>query len=314
MVDGGSVPTGRPLRVVLTQWHATGDVQANLATAIDLIGEAKAARPDIVLLPENCLAIGTNDEMRASALRLESPEIGALCRAAGEAGTTVVLGGLKRKDEQGVIHNTAVVIGPDGRIVGGYDKIHLFNAVVGSQSFEASRVESAGDEPAILAIGDARVGLTICYDVRFPDLYRKLALAGAQVFLIPSAFTYTTGEAHWETLLRARAIENAAFVVASATVRGANGGPESFATWGHALAIDPWGKVLADLGTAQKAWQLVELDLGRVREIRKAMPVLRSTRPDAYAKDPKIIVAVREQAVVKGDSPTDSAGTKRIME
>jgi predicted amidohydrolase len=131
-----------------------------------------------------------------------------------------------------------------------------------------------------------RVGLTICYDVRFPELYRRLALAGAEVLLVPAAFTQTTGEAHWEVLLRARAVENAAFVVASATVRS-HDGSDAWATYGHALVVDPWGAVLADLGEAQRAVKVVELDLGQVERVREQLPVLRGTRPDAYAAEPQ---------------------------
>jgi predicted amidohydrolase len=274
----------RRLRVGLTQWRATLDVERNLATAVGLIAAADSA--DLVLLPENGLALGTNAEMREAALSTESPEIEALREAARAAGCAVVLGGFKRVADDGTVFNTALVIGPGGDIAGHYDKIHLFDARVGGQTFKASSVEQAGVSPVLVDVGGVRVGLTICYDVRFPELYRRLALAGAEVLLVPSAFTQTTGEAHWEVLLRARAVENAAFVVASATVRGRDG-TDAWPTYGHAMVVDPWGAVLADLGESQQAVRVVELDLAQVERVREQLPVLRGTRPDAYAAEPK---------------------------
>jgi predicted amidohydrolase len=270
------------LRITLTQCSVTSNRTENLATVLDLVREAATDRPDLILLPENCLLIGSNDEMRAQALTLDAPEIAALRESARRLRTTIVLGGFKRRDAEGGVHNTALTIGTDGELVGQYDKIHLFDAVVNGQSFEASRVEIGGTHPTILVVNGVKIGVTICYDVRFPELYRSLALAGAEVFLVPSAFTYVTGQAHWEVLLRARAIESGAFVVASATV----GRTGSFHSWGHALAVDPWGVTLADLGEAPRGWRTVALDLGRAREVRRTMPVLRNVRTEISRTEP----------------------------
>lgn len=277
----------RTLTVGLTQWHATRAVAANVATACALIRECAGA--DLVLLPENGLMLGTNTEMRDAALTVGSPEIGALRDAAKQAGSAVVLGGFKRRLEDGSIRNTALVIGADGEIAGGYDKIHLFDARVGGQSFEASGVETAGERPVLLKVAGTMIGLTICYDVRFPELYRALALTGAEVLLVPAAFTHTTGTAHWELLLRARAVENAAYVVASATVRGAGSDQDAFPTYGHALVAGPWGEVLADLGTAPAASRVLRLDLDEVARRREALPVLRGVRPDVYGVPARLI-------------------------
>lgn len=275
----------RRLTVGLTQWHATRDVAANVETARTMIRDCAGA--DLVLLPENGLMLGTNTEMRDAALSVDGPEIAALADAAKRAGSPVVLGGFKRRADGGV-RNTALVIGADGEIAGGYDKIHLFDARIGGRSFEASGVETAGDRPVLLRVAGATVGLTICYDVRFPELYRELALAGAQVLLVPAAFTQRTGEAHWELLLRARAVENSAYVVASATVRG-DGADDAFPTYGHALVAGPWGEVLADLGTAPAARRVVELDLDEAGRRGETLPVLRQVRPDAYGVPARII-------------------------
>jgi predicted amidohydrolase len=281
----------RRFRVGLTQWRATLDMAANLATAVELIDAAGADGADLALLPENGLSLGTNADMRAAALSVRSAEIESLQEAARRAGAAVVLGGFKRVSDDGTVYNTALAIGSDGELAGHYDKIHLFDARVGGQTFQASNVEQAGQCPVLLDVRGVRVGLTICYDVRFPELYRRLALEGAEVLLVPAAFTQTTGEAHWEVLLRARAVENAAFVVASATVRG-DDGADAWETYGHALVVDPWGKVLADLGERQRAVEVVELDLGEVARVRDQMPVLRGTRPDAYAAEPQSLTIV----------------------
>jgi deaminated glutathione amidase len=291
MPDANPNTPSRRLRVTLTQWHATRDVAANLRNALDLIRAAAPDKPDLILLPENGLMIGTNDEMRAAALAIDSVEIEALRHGAREVSATVILGGFKHRETDGTVHNTALVIDPSGEIAGSYDKIHLFDATIGGQKFQASRVEVAGTEPVIAMINGVKVAVTICYDVRFPELYRTLALAGAEVFLVPAAFTFKTGEAHWEVLLRARAIENTAYVLGSATIRGRNG-DDAFETWGHALAVDPWGRVLADLGTAEFAHKTVELDMNVLEEVRRNLPVLRGQRQQAYSTAPRVIDAV----------------------
>jgi deaminated glutathione amidase len=285
-----SLPAGRILTVAVTQWCVTGQLESNLRIAVSMIQGAAMQHVDLVTLPENCLCLGSNSEMRAGALSLDSPAIAQLRNAARESKCVVVLGGFKRIDESGRVYNTALVIGNDGTILGGYDKIHLFDARVGAQSFEASSVESRGDTPVILSIRGIKIGLTICYDVRFPELYRQLALAGAEVILVPAAFTYTTGRAHWEVLLRARAIENGAFVVAPATIRSEEGGG-GFQTYGHAMVVDPWGEVLMDLKEAQREYRVLALNLGGVEEARNSLPVLRGIQSTAYGRTPRVIDA-----------------------
>jgi deaminated glutathione amidase len=274
----------------MSQWHATRDVVANLRKAVELIRAAAGDAPDLILLPENGLMIGTNDEMRAAALMVDSPEIMAIRESARAIATPVILGGFKRRDTDDSVHNTALVIGPRGEIAGRYDKIHLFDATIGGQKFEASRIEQPGTRPVMVVINGIRIAITICYDVRFPELYRNLALAGAEVFLVPAAFTFKTGEAqHWEVLLRARAIENTAFVLASATIRGRNRSEDAFETWGHAMAVDPWGRIICDLGTSECSFKTIELDMGVLSEVRSSLPVLRGVRPNAYAIAPHVI-------------------------
>jgi predicted amidohydrolase len=273
---------GQQLRVALTQMRVSRDIESNVDMILDLIRLAAADRPHLILLPENCLFQGGNAEMRAAALPRDSAVLARLCASAREAATCVVLGGFKERMPDGAIFNSALVIDASGAIRGSYHKIHLFDACVAGITYRASSVETPGTTPVILGIGDVKIGLTICYDLRFPELYRTLALAGAQVFCVPAAFTQATGAAHWEVLLRARAIENAAFVVASATISGSDSGPSApTPTYGHALAVDPWGRVLVDLGVAGHAHHTVTLDLERVVEARNAIPVLRNVQAAA---------------------------------
>ena len=289
MGSSTTTSTAKEFRVGLTQWHAGRDLDANLQRALNAIRQCVEQGAQLISLPENGLFLGSNAEMRAAALSLDSAPIEALRNAARDASVPVTLGGFKHRDSDGCIYNSAIVIDKDGDIAGQYDKIHLFDATIAGQSFEASSVELRGQEPVVLSVNGVNIGMTICYDVRFPELFRALACAGVQVFLVPAAFTYTTGQAHWEVLLRARAIENAAFVVASATVRGEDPSHDAFQTWGHATVIDPWGKVLVDLQDAQAAVQVVNLDLARVEEIRTKLPVLKGVQTSTYTRSPRVI-------------------------
>jgi len=276
----------RTLRVGLMQLQPTRDVQANLKDVLAGIEQAGEQGAELIVVPENALCIGSNAEMRAAAVRLDGPEINAIRDAARRAGAAVVVGGFKQKSERPLLQNTALVIREDGSIQGSYDKVHLFNAVVNGTAFRASDVESAGDQLVIANVNGVKVGLSICFDIRFPEMFRQMARAGAEVILIPAAFTQTTGQAHWEVLVRARAIENEAYVVASATITSDDAVESGFETYGHALAVGPWGEIMADLGTAPHAVRVVELDLDKVVQIREKLPVLGVSRLDVYASGP----------------------------
>nr|WP_206037807.1 nitrilase-related carbon-nitrogen hydrolase [Rhodococcus sp. HNM0569] len=278
------------MRVGLTQWHATTHVAANTATAVRCIEKSAADGATVVVLPENGLMLGTNTEMRAAATGVDGEPVRQLRLAARRTGVVVILGGMKNRTDDGVF-NSALVIDASGEIAGRYDKLHLFDANLGGQSFEASSVEKAGSELVLVDVDGVRIGLTICYDVRFPEVARELATAGAEVLLVPAAFVRSTGEAHWHTLLRARAIENLAYVVAPATVHSPT--PEyrdAFETYGHALVVGPWGDVRADLGECAEAVEVVELDLGEVAAARAKLPVLAGRRgADVYGSVPRVV-------------------------
>lgn len=277
------------LRAGLVQLQPTRNVAANLQLVLKAIQEAGAQGADLIVIPENALCIGSNKEMRAAAVTLDSPEIQAIQDAARKAGAVVVLGGFKQKSDRPLLQNTALVIDADGGIQGAYDKVHLFNAVVAGTTFRASDVEAPGERLVIVRVKGVKIGLSICFDIRFPELYRQLALAGAQVLLIPAAFTRTTGQAHWDVLVRARAIENAAYVIASATIASADSIEAGFETYGHALAVTPWGEVMADLGEADFAVKVIDLDMTKVEQIRTNLPVLSSVKADVYTTEPVVI-------------------------
>lgn len=272
----------RSLRVGLTQWHATRDVEANVEQAVAAIRSCAAEGAQLVVLPENGLMLGSNTEMREAAFsEAGDPHLGRVADAASENDVVVVVGGVKNRTDAGTF-NSALVYDRSGHLAGRYDKIHLFDARVGGQSFEATAVEQRGRQPVIVDVDGVAVGLTICYDVRFPELYRNLALGGAEVILVPAAFTRITGDAHWEVLLRSRAIESGAYVLASATVHGDGQTPDAFETYGHALAVGPWGEVLADLGEEPFATKVLDFDLDEVDAVRERLPVLRGVQPETY--------------------------------
>lgn len=279
----------KTLKATLTQMQPTLDVARNLDVLLSLVRDAAKDEPDLILLPENALCLGSNAAMREAAIHHDGAELKALAAAAKAAEAVLVLGGFKCIGPDGVIRNTEFVIGPDGVIQGGYDKVHLFNARVNGQVFNASSVEKAGEDLAIAEVNGIKLGLSICYDVRFPEMFRQLAIHGAEVLLIPAAFTHTTGQAHWETLLRARAIESSAYVLASATIRGEHSKADGFETWGHALAVDPWGTVLADLGEVDYGWKTLTLDMAEVARIRGNFTVLEGVRNDVYVRPPRIL-------------------------
>lgn len=274
------------LRVGLVQLQPTRDVSTNLQLVLQAVSDAAQQQAELIVLPENALCIGTNQMMRDAAVSIDGAEIMAIRAAARDAMAHVVVGGFKQRTDKPLLRNTLLVIDPQGQVQGTYNKIHLFDAVVNGTTFRASDVESAGDHLVIANVNGVRVGLSICFDLRFPEMFRQLARAGAQVILVPAAFTRTTGNAHWEVLLRARAIENQTYIVASATIASPDATAAGFETWGHAMVAGPWGDVLADLGEQDYAVKVIDLDLTKVEAIRHKLPVLNTGRPDVYQSVP----------------------------
>ena len=237
------------LRVAGVQMNTRGDVAANVRAAAALVEEAAAAGARPVALPETWAYKGGRRGIRATAEAVDGPSNAALAKLAARLGIFVLAGSIyEPAAEPGYVYNTSALFGPHGGLLGAYRKIHLFDVTAGTTVYrESDEVKPGADLVTVTidsgAAAPVTLGLTICYDLRFPELYRSLALRGAQVLCVPSAFTAYTGAAHWEILLRARAIENLAYVLASA-----QGGvhENKRKTWGHSMIIGPWGEVLAE--------------------------------------------------------------------
>jgi predicted amidohydrolase len=267
------------LRIALVQLEALDDVRANIAHAVDLTRQA-AEGVDLVVLPEYVGYRGTADGFRASARPIPGPTTEPFAAVARETGCWVLAGShAEASADPRRPYNTAVLFDRGGALTARYRKIHLFDVSVddGPADTESSRV-TPGDRAVVASLDGVGVGLSICYDLRFPELYRALAHAGAAILAVPAVFTARTGRDHWEPLLRARAIENGAWVVAAGG-RGA-GGPGALAAWGHSMVVDPWGRVVAEAGD-DEAIIRADLDLDLVTAARRQVPVLANARPDA---------------------------------
>ena len=267
------------LPVALVQLDARDDVEANIAAAVGLADDAARRGARFVLLPEYLQFRGSDEGFRASARPIPGPHTEPFCVVARRHGAWILVGSTaETSPDPARPFNTSALIAPDGSVAAVYRKVHLFDVAVdaGPVDTESARV-TAGDRLVTAEVDGAVVGLSICYDLRFPELYRALAVAGAQILTVPSAFTARTGRDHWEVLLRARAIENAAYVLAPSQI----GGPPGQTAYGRSVVIDPWGTVVAQAPDVVGIVR-AELDLERVASIRRQIPVLVNGRPEAY--------------------------------
>jgi deaminated glutathione amidase len=256
------------------------DKAANLQTAERLVAQAAATGADVVVLPEKWNAIGTTEELHAAAEPLDGGEsVAAMARWSQQHGVTLVGGSItERREGRAKLSNTSLVFDPEGQLAATYRKIHLFDVEVGGVVYRESEAEEPGDEPVVASVEGWGLGLSVCYDVRFPELYRILALEGAELVTVPAHFTTPTGKDHWHVLLRARAIENQFYVAAAAQVGETLPGKPAY---GRSLIADPWGTVLAQAPDEQTV-VAAELDRGRLLEIRAKLPSLRNRQPEAY--------------------------------
>jgi deaminated glutathione amidase len=264
------------MKIAAIQTVSGTQLEANLQEARALLEQARAQGAELAVLPEYFVLMGHKDTDKL-ALR-EAFGQGRiqdfLARAARELGLWIVGGTLPlQADDADHVRNTSLAFAPSGECVARYDKIHLFRFDNGSERYDEARVIEAGQAPQVFTLTDRsghpwRVGLSVCYDLRFPELYRALA---ADLLLVPSAFTHTTGQAHWEVLLRARAVENLAFVAAPAQGGVHENGRR---TWGHSMVVDPWGQVLAERTEPGAAVVVAELDPRRLDEVRRQLPAL----------------------------------------
>jgi deaminated glutathione amidase len=269
------------VRAAAVQLTATADRERNLATADRLTRAAAAAGAELVVLPEKWALLGTPVETAAGAEPFDGPALAWARATARELGIDLLAGSIaERVADRDRGSNTSAHIGPDGEVRAVYRKIHMFDVEVAGRTYRESEHEAPGDEIVLSqTAGGVELGLTICYDVRFPELYRILAVRGARVITVPAAFTLATTRDHWEPLLRARAIENQAFVIAANQV-GEHA--KGYRSGGRSMIVDPWGVVLAQAPDTE-TFITAELDLDRQAEIRRTLPSLANRRPHAYA-------------------------------
>lgn len=270
----------RQLRVALVQVEARDDVDDNLERAAALAGRAAEAGARLVILPEYVQYRGSDDGYRASAAPVPGPTTQPFQDVAGRHGCWILAGSVaETSGDPSRPFNTSPLIDPSGRIVARYRKLHLFDVDVdhGPADTESARV-SSGDRAVVADVEGMRLGLSICYDLRFPELYRALALAGAEAFAVPAVFAERTGRDHWEVLLRARAIESGAYVLAAAG--WGNGGPGAIPGYGRSMVVDPWGTIIAQAADGEGI-VAVDLELDRVAAVRRQIPSLANRRPEA---------------------------------
>lgn len=262
------------LQVAVIQMNSQADVAKNLEQARVLVERAKSRGAELVVLPENFAFFGDETDKRQLAEAIgDGPISQALAAMARENSVYVVGGGFpERSGDADRPHNTLLVVSPTGAPLATYRKIHLFDVELGAGgSYSESAATSAGSSVVVTEIAGFKVGLSICYDLRFPELYRALAEQGAEVLLVPAAFTLHTGKDHWHVLLRARAIEAQAFVVAAGQHGGHPGGRQ---TYGHSLVVDPWGTVVAEASDGVGI-ATATLERSRLDAVRRSLPSLR---------------------------------------
>lgn len=271
------------MRAGLVQLNVTDDPVDNLGVTQDLVDRAALAGADFVLTPELTNGLSSNRAHQRSVFRHEAQDetLAALCAKAKAREVWLLIGslGLLTEDADGRFANRSFLVGPDGNVAARYDKIHMFDVNVSdTEVYRESEGYRPGQRAVVGNTPFGTIGMTVCYDLRFPGLYRRLAQAGADILTVPAAFNHITGAAHWEILLRARAIETGCFVLAPAqTGFHAETHGKGRRTHGHSLAVAPWGEILADAGT-EPGVTVVELDLSRVTEARRRVPSLSHDR------------------------------------
>ncbi|MDW4498034.1 carbon-nitrogen hydrolase family protein [Sulfitobacter sp. D35] len=271
------------MRCAILQLNASDDPKANLETTLEMVKDAAGQGAEFVLTPEvtNCVSMSRKHQQAVLAHEDEDATLAGLRGAARAHGIWLLIGslGLKTSDPDGRFANRSILVGPDGGIAARYDKIHMFDVqVTPEETFRESDGYRPGTRAVLAETPFARIGMTVCYDMRFPLLYSALANAGAEVFTVPAAFSTVTGAAHWHSLLRTRAIEAGCFVIAPAqTGEHASAAHKTRKTYGHSLVVSPWGEVLLDAGEEPGVY-MFDLDMGQVAEARRRVPSLANAR------------------------------------
>jgi predicted amidohydrolase len=275
------------MRAAAVQLNSTDDKERNLETAERLVRAAAREGASLVVLPEKFNVLGEPEHLRAGAEPLRGPTIQWACDLASELDAWIVAGSIAERvegDER--LRNTSVLVGPDGELHAVYRKIHMFDVEVGGVTYRESDTESPGNDVVLAHAGDLPLGLTICYDLRFPELFRILAVQGARAIALPSAFTLHTGKDHWEVLVRARAIEDQVFMIAAGQIGSHPPGHQSY---GRSMIVDPWGIPLA-IAPDSECFVAADLDLAAQDDVREKLPSLANRRPNAY-RWPELIEA-----------------------
>jgi deaminated glutathione amidase len=268
------------VRASAVQLNSNEDKGRNLEIAERLVRRAASEGADLAVLPEKFNVIGSPEQLIAGAEPLDGPTLRWAGALAAELGLWLVAGSIvERVEGDDKLRNTSVLLTPDGGVSAVYRKIHMFDVEVGGVTYRESDVETPGEEIVVADAGDVKLGLAVCYDLRFPELFRIMAVEGAQGFTLPSAFTVPTGRAHWETLIRARAIENQSFVIAAGQV-GRH--PPDHESYGHSMIVDAWGTVLAAATDEQERVVVADIDLDAQAEVRAKLPSLANRQPGAY--------------------------------
>jgi predicted amidohydrolase len=269
------------MRAAAIQLNANEDTDRNLERADRLVRDAAARGAELVVLPEKWTVLGTREHMAAGAQTLDGEAISWARSTAAQLGIDLVAGSLfEHVEDAEKGFNTSVHVGRDGEIQSVYRKIHLFDVEVDGAVYAESSTEDPGEEIVVTELGNGRkLGMSVCYDLRFPELYRILALREAELLTVPAAFTLPTTRDHWEVLVRARAIENQCFVIAANQIGNHPGGLRS---GGRSLIVDPWGLVLATAPDTECA-VVADLDFENLRDIRRRLPSVARRRPEAYA-------------------------------
>lgn len=268
------------MRAAVVQINAGANRARNIATAGDLVAAAAADGAELIVLPEKWSLLAGGETLASEAESLEGEALTAARGWAAQHGVHLLAGSVTTSAGQGMPTNTSVLLAPGGEALATYSKIHMFDVEVGGVEYRESDHEQAGDRIALAEVGDFTVGLSVCYDLRFPELYRALLDEGANLFTVPSAFTSTTGKDHWETLLRARAIENEAFVLAANQVGKAD---PVYDSWGHSMIIGPWGEVLAELEEGE-GFVVADLDPDHQKQVREKLPAVANRRPEIFER------------------------------
>ena len=268
------------MRAAAVQLNSDQEKDRNLGIAEPLVRDAAADGCELVVLPEKFNVLGAPDDLRAGAEPIPGPTTdwaAALCR---ELGIWMVAGSIvERVEGDERLRNASVLVDPAGSLRAVYRKIHMFDVEVGGVVYRESDAEAPGDEVVVAdAVDGLELGMAVCYDLRFPELFRIMAVRGARAFSLPAAFTVPTGRAHWDVLVRARAIENQAFVIAAGQI-GRH--PPDHESYGHSMIVDPWGVVLAH-ARDETCFVAADLDLDAQREVRDKLPALANRRPHSY--------------------------------